>query len=100
MGLLPHGSKGAETWRSARPPGPADLDPAAIRLIQQALRERGFKVGAVDGTWGERTVEALRNFQRNQGIEPSGEPDVYTLAALEILPGAKPAGTPIKRQGH
>jgi peptidoglycan hydrolase-like protein with peptidoglycan-binding domain len=86
LGLLPGGSTRAEQWRGGEPLTPARLDPAAIRLIQQALGRNGYDV-TVDGSWGDRTERALREFQRMQGIEPRGEPDVYTLAALGLLPG-------------
>lgn len=86
LGLLPGGSERAATMRSGQSPGPADLDPAAIRMIQQSLSRHGFEVRAADGIWGDRTVSALRDFQRAQGIEPLGEPDVHTLAALGLLP--------------
>jgi peptidoglycan hydrolase-like protein with peptidoglycan-binding domain len=55
-------------------------------MIQQALNDRGYAVGAADGTWGDRTIGALRDFQRAQGIDSTGEPDVYTLVALDLLP--------------
>lgn len=86
LGLLPGGAQ-AVGDRSGKPPAAAQLDPALIRMIQQSLTQRGFKVGAADGMWGDQTVNALRDFQRTQGIEPMGEPDVYTLAALGLLPG-------------
>lgn len=89
LGLLPGGSQAASASRNGQVPRPADLDPAAIRMIQQALSRHGYKVGAADGVWGDRTVEALRDFQRSRGIEPLGEPDVYTLVALELLPGSE-----------
>ena len=72
--------------------GAADLDPAAIRMIQQSLSQRGFLSGTADGVWGENTVAAsARPSSRAQGLEPLGEPDVYTLAALGLLPGSAPA---------
>lgn len=89
LGLLPNGAKPAEPWRASRAPGPADLDPAAIRLIQRSLAEHGHATGSVDGVWGHRTENALREFQRSQGLEPQGKPDVYTLAELGLLPGSR-----------
>jgi len=89
LGLLPNGGKPVEPWRTSRAPGPSDLDPAAIRLIQRSLGEQGHSTGAVDGIWGKRTEEALRDFQRRQGLEPRGQPDVYTLAELGLLPGSR-----------
>ncbi|HYF58667.1 MAG TPA: peptidoglycan-binding domain-containing protein [Burkholderiaceae bacterium] len=85
LGLLP-GSQRPLPRANGLPPGPSALDPAAIRLIQGALRERGQDVG-VDGQWGGRTETALRAFQQSRGIEPRGEPDIHTLVALGLLPG-------------
>jgi peptidoglycan hydrolase-like protein with peptidoglycan-binding domain len=87
LGLLPAGTERPAPRRPGEQLGPADLDPAAIRIIQQALNSKGFEVGSPDGVWGDRTVRSLRDFQRAQGIEPRGEPDVHTLAALGLLPG-------------
>jgi peptidoglycan hydrolase-like protein with peptidoglycan-binding domain len=99
LGLLPGSPQHVDAWRSGRAPVPADLDPAAIRLVQQSLNERGFNVGTPDGMWGDRTVSALRDFQRTQGIEPAGAPDIYTLAALGLLPGTD-ARSLARRQGR
>ena len=88
MGLLPGGSEPPAPKRAGVPPGPADLNPATIRMIQQSLGSSGNGIGTPDGIWGDRTVNALRDFQRSRGIEPTGEPDVYTLVALGLLPGA------------
>ncbi len=84
LGFLPDGSRTVP--RDGRLARASDLDPAAIRMIQQALNDRGYAVGSADGTWGDRTVAALRDFQRARGIEATGEPDVYTLVALDLLP--------------
>jgi peptidoglycan hydrolase-like protein with peptidoglycan-binding domain len=87
LGFLPMSTERAAARRPGQALGAADLDPAAIRMIQQALGQRGALAGSADGLWGENTVGAMRAFQRAQGLEPSGEPDVYTLAALGLLPG-------------
>ncbi len=97
LGLLPGGPDRVLPRRAGELPGSADLDPAAIRMIQQSLNAQGYEVGSPDGIWGDRTVRALRQFQRAQGIEPRGEPDVYTLAALGILPGERKP-TAVRRQ--
>lgn len=90
LGLLPGGDRPAAV-RDGQSPRPGDLDPAAIRMIQQALTQRGFDNGTPDGVWGDRTVNALRDFQRTRGLEPAGEPDVHTLSALGLLPGSSGA---------
>jgi peptidoglycan hydrolase-like protein with peptidoglycan-binding domain len=87
LGFLPVATDRPAARRPGQALGAADLDPAAIRMIQQALSQQGFLTGSADGVWGENTVSALRAFQRAQGMETLGEPDVYTLAALGLLPG-------------
>jgi len=97
LGFLPAAAERTAPRRPGQALGPADLDPAAIRMIQQSLGQRGFLSGTADGVWGDNTVGAMRAFQRAQGMEPSGEPDVHTLAALGLLPGA-PAAPAVVRQ--
>ena len=63
-----------------------------IRLIQQALEQKGFKVGYVDGKLGPMTKRALSQFQRKQGLQQTGMPDQQTLAALGVAGGASTAG--------
>ena len=90
LGLLPGGEKMAAP-RSGQPLRTAQLDPAAIRMIQQALESKGHQPGASDGVWGERSDDALRAFQKANGLEPLGEAEVFTLAALGLLPEDRPA---------
>ena len=68
-------------------------------MIQQALESRGHRPGASNGVWGEQSADALRAFQRTNGLEPLGEADVFTLAALGLLPANRPAaraGAPVR----
>lgn len=97
LGFLPAATDRPAPRRPGQALGAADLDPAAIRMIQQALSQQGFLSGSADGVWGENTVTALRAFQRSQGIEPLGEPDVYTLAALGLLPGGEARSSPVRQ---
>ena len=56
----------------------------AIRALQRELSEKGHQAGAVDGVWGENTRAALRDFQREHGLETTGTLTLPTLAALGI----------------
>lgn len=69
---------------------PRALDANQIRQIQQALNDKGMKLG-VDGVWGRRSDMALRNFQRRQGMAATGQLDPQTRAAL---------GTPLRGEGE
>lgn len=56
------------------------------RDIQQALVDRGYTVGTVDGVWGRRSIAALKAFQTNAGLFPTGVIDEPTLNALLAPP--------------
>ena len=57
---------------------------AEIRSVQQALTDKGYNAGAVDGIMGPHTKQALRSFQQAQHLRPTGWPDSRTLAALGV----------------
>jgi murein L,D-transpeptidase YcbB/YkuD len=59
-------------------------DPGLVRDVQQALNERGYNAGAVDGQWGPATEEAVRRFQQASGLPQTGELERSTLAALGV----------------
>ena len=54
----------------------------SLREAQQALADKGYDPGAVDGHWGPRSTTALRQFQRAQGLVATGRLDAETLDAL------------------
>jgi hypothetical protein len=64
-------------------PAPMGMDEQSIRELQQALNDAGYNV-MVDGIWGTQTRTALQEFQQQEGLEATGEPDPQTLAALEL----------------
>jgi len=53
-----------------------------VKAAQQALKDKGHDPGTVDGRMGARTQAALRDFQKAQGMEPTGELDPKTTQAL------------------
>lgn len=66
----------------------AQIDQNTARQVQQQLQNQGYDVGQVDGRWGNKSRQALLNFQRDQNIRATGRPDQQTMAALGIEPGA------------
>ena len=65
------------------PPVDAAYDPM-VEAVQEALTERGFEPGKIDGAMGSRTRNALREFQRSVGLPSTGEIDVATISALGL----------------
>jgi len=52
-----------------------------VRQVQEALRSKGYNV-AVDGRYGRGTEEAVRDFQRANGLSPDGRVGPMTRAKL------------------
>jgi peptidoglycan hydrolase-like protein with peptidoglycan-binding domain len=59
-------------------------NPTLVRSAQQALKQKGYDVGTIDGQLGPTTESALRNFQQQQGLPQSGNLDQPTLSALGV----------------
>lgn len=55
-----------------------------VRSAQEALNDKGYSVGSVDGVWGPNTEGAVRQFQQAQGLQQTGRLDEQTLSALGI----------------
>jgi hyperosmotically inducible protein len=68
---------------------------ATVRAAQEALEDKGFNPGPIDGIWGPKTSAAVSDFQRKENLTISGRLDPPTLAKLEIEADGTPAG---KRQ--
>lgn len=76
-------------------------DSQMVQQVQQKLKDQGFDVGQVDGIWGPQTADALKEFQRQQGMEATGDLSQSTLIALGIGldgGGATAAGQPNEGQ--
>ena len=65
-----------------------------VLALQQRLLDLGFKVGKLDGRFGHRTEQAVRDFQRNIGIPPDGTCGPATLKALSRLAPMVRGGEP------
>ena len=55
-----------------------------VKQIQQKLKNWGYYNGAVDGIYGSKTLEAVKYFQRKNGLTADGIAGDKTLAALGI----------------
>lgn len=71
----------------------ANAQDADIQAAQQFLSEQGYDTGPVDGFWGPRTEQAISDFQRNQGLEASGQLDEQTLQTIDRIVNPPPLST-------
>lgn len=53
-----------------------------LRQAQQRLADKGYDPGPADGVNGRRTMDALRRFQRDQGLMATGRLDSETMNRL------------------
>ena len=53
-----------------------------VRTLQQKLKNWGYYNGKVDGIFGSQTKEAVKYFQRKNGLVPDGIVGAKTLKAL------------------
>lgn len=67
--------------------------PERYREIQQALIDRGFLEGEPTGKWDEATVAAMKRFQAEQQLQPTGKIDALSLIRLGLGPKRQAAGT-------
>jgi hypothetical protein len=67
----------------------AKTESADVRSVQMALKDKGHDPGPVDGVMGPRTRAALMDYQRKEGLTPTGRWDDQTAAKL----GARTSST-------
>jgi peptidoglycan hydrolase-like protein with peptidoglycan-binding domain len=62
----------------------APVSDPRTRELQQALNDRGYQAGPVDGIFGPQTRSAVREWQRSNNMEASGTPSSQMLSDLNI----------------
>ncbi len=79
-----------------------DMDRAGmgdVRTSQQALMDKGYHPGPIDGIHGPRTSAAVREYQTKEGLKVTGRLDTETTARLNgsaasMPPATAPAASP------
>ncbi|MCU7724165.1 peptidoglycan-binding protein [Actinoplanes sp. KI2] len=61
----------------------ASQEVASTAAVQQTLKLAGHWSGPVDGTWTPALTEALKAFQTELGVKPTGAVDSATIAAVQ-----------------
>jgi osmotically-inducible protein OsmY len=57
---------------------------ARVMAMQQALKDKGFDPGPIDGTLGPRTTSALKEYQKSENLTMTGKMDHATAAKLGV----------------
>lgn len=78
------GPTGTRYGSHARRYGSSRYGSGTVRDAQQALQQRGFNPGPIDGRWGPQTASAVEDFQRANNMQPTGRLDSQVLQALNV----------------
>ncbi|MGE3366866.1 MAG: peptidoglycan-binding protein [Rhizobiaceae bacterium] len=71
-----------ESWQES-PATTAGVDmKKAIRNVQAILNKNGYDAGQPDGVIGQRTTDAIKAFQKDNGLDPTGNVDKPLVEAL------------------
>lgn len=94
--LLATGEPAAPTTPSAAADAAtsSSLSPAAIRAVQERLKDLNFYSGDTDGLWGAKTQESIKSFQQGRGLQPNGQLNPATISALGLNPNMFVTQTP------
>ena len=58
--------------------------------VQQALADKGYYQGEIDGVWDSECKEALKRFQADQSLAPDGKLGALSIIALGLGPKREP----------
>ena len=74
---------------------PRQAQPSKERYmeIQQALVQKGYFTGEPTGVWSNDSADALKRFQDDQSLQPSGKINSLSLIALGLGPKRNPMTT-------
>jgi His-Xaa-Ser repeat protein HxsA len=61
-----------------------DAGDSSVSQVQTALAREGYYHGAIDGSVGPATRNALRRYQQNHGLDVNGRIDRQVLEALGL----------------
>ncbi len=61
-----------------------NTSPGVIKRLQSALKSAGYNPGPIDGTLGTQTMEAVKSFQKANGLA-QGQLTINTLRKLKVM---------------
>jgi len=76
---------------------PAALQSSDIKKVQEALHDKGYYKGQIDGILGPETREGIRQYQKSENLPVTGHLDAATAGKLGV--GSESIGGSFKGAG-
>ena len=76
--------RSAEQDRMAYHTNYSNLNAHEVQIVQQNLRNSGFYKASVDGVWGPKTIQGVRDFQTANGLPATGRLNGATLDEMGL----------------
>jgi len=77
-----------DSYPGATPPNTPEivnLHAVYVETIERELQARGYTVGPVDGFLDRQTQQAITRYQRDNGLEPSGDVSLELVNHLRLI---------------
>jgi len=71
-----------ESWQESQATTASVDMTKAIRNVQAILNKNGYDAGSPDGVMGQRTTDAIKAFQKDNGLDATGNVDKALVEAL------------------
>ncbi len=82
-----HGNKGhqpGQAGKSISDQVTSQFRSEEIKSVQTKLKQKGYDVGSADGVMGQKTIQAIRQYQKENNQPVTGNLDPVTLAQLGV----------------
>lgn len=84
VGILAHKLSGQAGLLAKAPSNLKPWPKTFITQVQQTLTDKGYDTGGVDGWFGSKSTQALRQFQKDHNLPADGYPNAATLERLNL----------------
>lgn len=86
VGILAHKLSGQSGLIAKAPANAKPWPKTFIAQVQQTLTDKGYDTGGVDGWFGSKSTQALRQYQKANNLPADGYPNQPTLQKLQLTP--------------
>ena len=90
---LPKGSRQSGTVDMGKSEGSSGGSMSNIKEVQQALKDKGYDPGPVDGVMGAKTKDAIKSFQSASNLPATGSLNAQTADKLGVQSSGASSGS-------